>query len=736
MSIDKIRKYLASNANTPFFAFLGDVEYTGLKDKVSELGLEVIRTSDFCRADDKLPDIDGLIEKIKAAEADVRSSDMAVIGLGEYLALRGKVEATTVLARLKEVDLGRHKAVLLLRGVSPLARVLQYDLRFDNCRCSVANLNTCDLSITLADPSVGLSATSGIKALLVRLENGEHGNIVVNSTLSMDNSLFTVRTVATAHEAIRFTCPSFNLPSSYGTDEQWNQLLSELNQQGGSFESVLAKHGFGDNLQANFYGRIAGLEYRNWLYFIALKASAPRMPLGYLRFVLEKTTRLDNFKANLLKAIIDVAHTDDRFNLFYLERKTLVANFPESDVADFVVNNRKDLKGGIYKLTDATAVEREEIIAWVAKNGVPSHLASIYPALASYLRHYVFNCGELSALLTDYFAAYKRQKLSNHLEADFLITVDEYAYSRKFNRLPTRNEVIDRRDKEGAYLYWLDALGVEYLAFISDRANARGMSISIEIVRAELPTITSLNRDFFDNWPGNTKEKCDELDGVKHGTGDYNFERNELPIHLAKELSIIETVIDRAATALALRHYKRFFVISDHGASRLAVLRRKEEQYEADTKGQYSGRCCEAFAPYDLPFATEENGYLVLADYGRFKGSRAANVEVHGGASLEEVVVPVIEFTLKAGSIQVSLVDENVTVDVRSGTAVTLFSNTVLKDASIVLKGNRYPAVKIDGQHYKVAFPDIKRAGEYPADVYEGDNLVAQLLIKAQGKSG
>jgi hypothetical protein len=65
-----------------------------------------------------------------------------------------------------------------------------------------------------------------------------------------------------------------------------------------------------------------------------------------------------------------------------------------------------------------------------------------------------------------------------------------------------------------------------------------------------------------------------------------------LPIHLAKELDIISGVIDKAATELALRHCKRFLLVSDHGASRLAVLRRKEEKYETDTKGEHSGRCC------------------------------------------------------------------------------------------------------------------------------------------------
>ena len=75
---------------------------------------------------------------------------------------------------------------------------------------------------------------------------------------------------------------------------------------------------------------------------------------------------------------------------------------------------------------------------------------------------------------------------------------------------------------------------------------------------------------------------------------------------------------------------------------------------------------------YDLKFSTEENGFIVLANYGRFRGSRAANVEVHGGASLEEVVVPVIELTLADSSMQVALSDKNIVSDYKDGASILL----------------------------------------------------------------
>jgi hypothetical protein len=327
--------------------------------------------------------------------------------------------------------------------------------------------------------------------------------------------------------------------------------------------------------------------------------------------------------------------------------------------------------------------------------------------------------------------------VSNKLESNFLAEVDELAQNRKYNQLPIRNEIIDGLDKNNTFLYWLDTLGVEYLTFIEELVRKHGLSVSISIARAELSTITAINRGFFDDWQSNRKEKNNELDDIKHSdAGGYNFVNNELPIHLAKELDIIAAVIDKAATELAGRHYKRFLIVSDHGASRLAVLRKKEEKYETDTKGEHSGRCCKLFEPYDLPFAAEGNGYLVLADYGRFKGSRIANVEVHGGASLEEVVVPIIELTLKNATVTVQLVDENVTVDSRIGTEIALFFNSALENVSIILNGKRYSATPADDNHYKVSLPDTKRAGNYLADVYAGDDLIGRITIKAQSKSG
>lgn len=741
MQLDAVKKYLTSTVKTPYFLFVSDGQYRVTIDELKVCGLGFVPFSRFCTGGgDKIPNIDGLLDHIEEADINASGRKFVVTGLGEFLALRGSEEAARTLSMLKDLNVGGAKVVLLLRGLATLIAALRSDPRFDSRRHSVVDQAACDLSFTLVSSAVGVSALSGFEAMLKELENGRCGNVVVHTAVNLDKAIFTVYKKNDPYESIKFATKRFALARSCGTDAQWTKLLAELGQLDGSLDAVFEKHGLTGNLTFDFYANIAGKEYRNWLYYICLKCKADTLQNGYLRFVLDQTSRFEDFVGNVLNTIVKVPCTDERFAAFYKERKSLVAKFPESDIADFVVNSRQVVAESVFKLTDNTRVEREEIIVWIANNGLIPQLENIYPSLAAYAKKYIFKCPVLADLLTDYFAAYKRQKLSNQLDPTFIEKVNELALSRPFNRLPTRDEIVKSVDPDDTYLYWLDALGVEYLSLIEDLAQKRGLSIRIAIARAELPTITSINRGFFDAWRGakNGDNGDKDLDEAKHKEkGGYNFTHNEWPIHLAKEIDIITAMMDKAATALALRRCKRFLIVSDHGASRLAVLLRKEEKYDTDTKGEHSGRCCALFQPYDLPFAAAENGYLVLADYGRFKGGRAANVEVHGGASLEEVVVPIIELSRKDANVTVKLEDDKpVTVDFRTGAEITLFCNAPVQHVCVVLDGKPYPAIPIDGNHYRVKLPDIKRAGNYPADVYAGDDRIGHIVIKAQGKSG
>lgn len=735
MPSDRIKNYLTSKAGSPYFLFVGDGQYRAVIDEVQIRGLELLPLSGFCAGADKVPDLDELLDEIESSDPAAAGKRLAVTGLGEFLALCGAAEAKRTLSRLKNARLGSKKVVLILRGLLSQLADLTSDPRFDSHRYSVIDRGECNLSFTHMSSPQSLSSEPGVKSLLQALEAGASGNLIFASTVHFEHSLFTIHHIADAYEGIRFFARDFSLPRTLGTDAQWTALLSELRDASDSLDAVFEAYGFSQFDPSDFYPAIAGHSHQSWICFLYLNHERNRLENRYLKLVLERTSCFEDFPCSLLDTIIDIPHTDPNFSRFCEERRKLLEKVPESDTASFVVNNRRVISESIYKLTDRTKAEREEVIAWITDNGLPSELETIYPALVAYLKKYTFKCRDLAELLTDYFDSYKRQKVLNRLEPAFLEQVDALALQRCFNRLPTRNDILERLEKEETFLYWVDALGVEYLSLIDFLAQEKGLAISVSIARAELPTITSMNRDFFDSWPGQ-KRKNGDLDDIKHHeNGGYNFENNQLPIHLAAELKVITEVMERAAAELAYRRCKRFLIVSDHGASRLAVLRRKEEKYDSDTPGKHSGRCCKAFAPCDLPFAAEENGYLVLADYGRFKGSRRANVEVHGGATLEEAVIPIIELSLSDSSILVQLAEEEVVADFRTGTEITLFLNAAVKNVSLLRNGTSYPARQVDENHYHVSLPDIKRAGCYPADVYAGDKLIGKVAIHVQGKS-
>ena len=163
--------------------------------------------------------------------------------------------------------------------------------------------------------------------------------------------------------------------------------------------------------------------------------------------------------------------------------------------------------------------------------------------------------------------------------------------------------------------------------------------------------------------------------------------------------------------------------------------------YETDTKGEHSGRCCKAFAGCDVPYKVEDNGFICLSDYGRFRGSRSANVEVHGGASLEEIVVPIITLTLKRQSgVQVKVLHpDDITVDRHIGVTLDLYISEVSSPdkVSLIIEENRYFGKSEDKSHYSFELDNIKRARitPYTADVFDGEDLIGSISFKVRGKA-
>ncbi len=736
-----VRNYLSNAKGAPFFFVVGDGGYIAILDELKRNGVSVIRISDFCHKPDKFPNLDDMVDNFRMGDVDYKTNRFVVVGLGEYLALRGEAEALKVLRELKSTTLGTARVILLLRCVGvQVEEIVREDIR---AKSRVYISNSIDNNITVVnigiEQSEGLVKEVGVQSLLYAMENGETGKLFVKTNLILDNSMLPVNKIDDAYFAIKTLVQGFSLPKSLGDDEQWNRLMGDLKKYSYSFTNFFADKDFHLDSDADFIEKAFGLTYSKWIFFIYLKLNYTKLSNPYLRFVIERVSDFKELKTETLNAIISVEHTDKDFYSLYAGRKKLLKDITESDIAIFIRQNEIYPDESIYKLTDNTSTERKAIIRWVSQHGLIKELEQIYPALFLYLQKYTFSCGKNADKFTDYFERYKQQKISNSLDYGF----EECAKksSSLYAGLQTRaNALMNIGDKKSTFLIWVDALGVEYLAYIQALAKQKGLSINIEIARSDLPTITSINRGFYDEW-GENKDKEQHLDDIKHhDCGGFDYRKDKLPVYLASELDVIENVLNYAATELAFRKYKRVVIASDHGASRLAVLGQHGEKYETDTKGEHSGRCCKYFDDYDISNSVAENGYIVLTDYGRFKGSREANVEVHGGCTLEETVVPIITLSLKNQTdVQIIIMKpEELVVDRKNGVQISVYISNVeySKAVHMEIKKKVYDGEQTDNTHYTFALNDIKRSGEYEASIFDGSNLIGRVKLHIKGAVG
>ena len=604
-AVRKIQIYLKRDDMRPYF-IIADFETSAELKKIFG-DFEQIHVSDFCAGDSPL-DTDLLVEKLRIA-----AGNALCFGLGEYIYFTGQ---ENILRSLHDRNFGR-KVIFICRGIeNVLERLADEDGKFRaNQLCKVAD--TENFSVVKYNPSMNLETDAENFSELLRLpETDQQISLTVKSYLPLVN----VREINSFHDAIKNREQNFGVSADALNEEQWREYFLDDN-----CDNYPPEHW--RTFAANFKKKISN---------------------EYLQHVADISANYDEYRRNLLFALLDV--TDEKiFGKFYSQRKKILRGMSTPYLAEYLERLSKfaaDVNVVRY-LTDNTAEERRAMIQAVqGKEKLPPIFGQNYSAMKDYLSDYDFD----DAAITKYFRRYKRIKICNVDDAEFKAQVEEFARTRPYNKFETRRAILDRLDNNSK-LYWLDALGVEFLSCIILLASRAKLTTKIVVARAEMPTLTSLNKNFYDDWTGDKFAKNQRLDDLKHSPEIFLNGKCSAPLYICDELEIIGAVIDEIKNALIQRKADKIILTSDHGASRLAVMYGREIRHKMHSKGEHSGRCCPTSEIDDKPdCATAENGYWVQANYDRFSGGRMHSVEVHGGASLEEILVPVIEFTLADAS--------------------------------------------------------------------------------------
>lgn len=277
-----------------------------------------------------------------------------------------------------------------------------------------------------------------------------------------------------------------------------------------------------------------------------------------------------------------------------------------------------------------------------------------YPLLQAYLG---LMPDELGSVYNEYISEYKAHKLANTLpESD-----ERFFRGIEPDSLPFRYSVINQKITDSTVMLWIDGLGFEYLSLLLDKLaqSEDGTVVSCTLTQALLPTETEFN----EQWKQMSVpyEKLNKLDKLAHkGVVD----EPDYYTCIEEQIAFFNRVSDKVNELL--KNYQRVIITGDHGASRLAARffhTRKGLPVFKDATPLSHGRYCsiktKPVGVYeDLKETTDSSGqhYLVFTSYNHFSLSGFAagkdddNViygEVHGGASPEEMIVPVVVFDSK-----------------------------------------------------------------------------------------
>lgn len=713
--------------------------------------------SDFC-PNTGLPNLEEAVNQVTGAGCNV------IIGLSQAAMLRSADYMDQLMGMLLERPVRGYLVVLLdhceqyLKKFFPIHPDIQKRVVLTND--SVSALPRIRIAAD-AEECIGSSPLPNMRHLLVYLERLTNTTVTANPEVSVitrfsptlfNKALYSVTACDNLYDNLQKKYPEIaaGTEKRYGNDTQWKFLATKLNALGTI--SAVAEDVFGSaiNLQS-YIGRVLAEEDENktWLLWLSMKLFGAKGN-KYLSLVLQNSASVADFEEHIYMDLLNLKYDDVIFRQCYTERKMLIDILPENLALLDKYCEKVGIyqKNAVYYLTDASEKEELAFMQCLAiYNYSEDELLTItdntFPSLNCYLQRFAFNGTNtkvpdsetaLRDELTEYFHQYKIQKLTNRIYPDFMKQVELYAQSRPYNKLQARSSVISKMDKTNAQLFFFDALGVEYLAYIMARCERYGLIAETSITQCTLPSITSKNKEFIHFFPGGAYDIKD-LDELKHHSQVIDYEHCKYPIHLFRELEIIDTELKKIQSKLKQGHFEKAIIVSDHGASRLAVIHEQEtDMLKLEEKGQHSGRCCPSASDPNIPFASYWDGYSILANYDRFKGSRKANVEVHGGASLEEVIVPIITLTKKPADIDICFVDPVVVLKGKEPATITVFANIPLHEPKLVVNEKVYTGqFAEDSRHAKFEMPELKRTKDWVADFYDGDKkLAADLAFRVQ----
>lgn len=702
------------------------------------------------------------VEKYSLADENPQTADLIhdlailngnifLCGFTTFWKLIGKQEVSSQLSAIAQMNVTGHVVILCYQ----CKNYLNFnDLRINRLVYNVEGIATPRPHIIFVNPMLRIKNedwVDGIHHLSGFIESKEIDILYVKTSKHSNaypHALYRISEESNAYDVLcRIDLSTEVLSRNMGTDEQWEYALALIQKQGNWISVINCEIGLYSNLEVFINTSQDYNDAKKWLYLIALKM------FGTKNECLNQASKRAGSYGELVHWVVRSLVNLDCKSVSYWEqyncRKALLNQIEVSDdeILDYCQYIKSKKSNAVYYLTDSHRLEKELVLECIAKYAenyshgeIRDVLKHVYPDLYAYLMPYKFKVD----LLNQYFEGYKFCKLENRITQSFDNLVEEQAVKREYNLLlPARSEKIESIEMSDSCAYFMDAMGVEFLGYISEKSKQKKLLSKITVCRSEIPSITSCNKEFLDVFEKHNVQckNIKQIDDIKHhGAENFTLENSPYPMHLIRELDIIDHVLNLIKVDLIKGKYKKAILISDHGASRLVVLKNQLINNTSDIKGTHCGRICmNTTETSNMPMivrAGENDEYSVVANYERFKPGRIMGVEVHGGATLEEVTVPIVELSYVPDDIEIIVQTPVVMCSIHKPPFIEFYSTTKIDDIVVNIGNIEYRANTLDGYSFSIEMPKRTRANTYTADVYAGGTMVAAGLEFRVEKEG
>lgn len=689
---------------------------------------QVFKLSEYCENADIAPNLFRL-------KRDTRLSDKStlIIPLSEYLRINAPIAFKTIYdflhANYEKIQNGKTRIYIPLYRMGSILQNIEIGPKEENCIINFVETEDSDYALTIVQNNLIFKSTGndieGFRKYFVYWEQNPDKPIILHTNMAVnyEDIVFSdnVEVIVNAYGLLRHHGLPAILTEEMGDELKWEKMLNvfvENSTLDSKFSQALRVSKYNDNLFKSWSNYSS---YEKWLLWLWARLHSTN---EYLTNVLQHDKNSELFEKDIIKNIRDYIDSSS-FGILYAQRKKIIVDMTIKLNFDDIQNYFSTLcaKDVVRCMTDSSKEERINTLLKVCELDDYNILQNAYPLLYNYLGKSIMD----DEYLENYFDLYKMSKVKNLADHQLLEMVKENGNNGCIHiwKLESRNYIVNKIYDTNSTVFFVDAFGAEYVSAFNSCFEENEYNIDSYYGHCNLPAVTEHNNDFYKD--KNHMEPYYDLDHWKHSKCTF-------PESLEMELHHIEKIAAIVKKQLDIGKYSKVILAADHGTSRF-VFTNKGKSHQANESAtiyKYGRYCKDSISKYDdIEGCIHQDDYWIFANYDKFIQKGAPVCEVHGGASIEEMVVPVLVISKATSSnvterIEIIVLNPEINLSIDKKITVEFKVSIQFTELYVSVSGERYDC-NYDGNKYYFEQIITDKRNEYIGKVISNGKIIGEI---------